>query len=143
MLRPRATSRLPPVHLDLLLAAIAVMVFNVSVLHPEFVDAFGHFDIVAAVLSDLGYLALLPPFESIETIGGLPCAKSGGSDGIELNAVAEGFFEINEKVKAVKLVAEVKEAMTHEHFVVEADVVKSDHEVRSAELVDQRLGFLF
>ena len=99
-----AFMRLLPIHLHLLLATVAVVVFHEAVLHAKLVHTFGDLHIVAAVFGDLGHLTLLPPFERIEAVGSLAHAERGRGDGIELDAMAERLFEIDEKVEAVKLV---------------------------------------
>ena len=131
-----------PVHFDLLLAAVAVVVFHEAVLDAVFVDAFGDFDVVAAVFGDEFHLALLPPADGVETVGSFSLTKAGGGDGFELQAVPEGFFEVDEQIEAVELVAEVEEALAEEHLVIEADVVEADDEIGAAELLDELRGLI-
>ena len=42
----------------------------------------------------------------------------------------------------MELIAEVEQAVAHEHLVIEADVVKTYDEVGTAELIDEGLGFV-
>ena len=67
--------------------AEAVEVFHETVVGTVLVDQLGDFDVIAAVLGDLDELALAPPLDGVETLGGLAGAEAGGGDGLELRAV--------------------------------------------------------
>lgn len=65
----------------------------------EFVEEFGGFDVVAAVFGDFFDFALFPPAEGVEASGGFVEAEGGFDDGVEADAVAEDFFEVEHEVE--------------------------------------------
>lgn len=111
-------------------------------LRTVFVDALGYFHIVAAVFSDFCHLALLPPADCLQAIGGLACAQRGGRDDVELETVAKFLFKFNEEIKAAQLIPKIEDAVTEQYFVVEADVIEAHHEVCAHHLVDEIGDFL-
>lgn len=130
-----------PIHGDLLFAVLAVAVEEEAVFGAEFVEEFGDFDVVTAVFSDFAPFALAEPADGIEAIGDFADAEGGGGEGVESDAAADAFFEVEHEVVGAEEGAEVENGVSHEDGVIEVEEVEADDEVGFAEFVNEFLYF--
>jgi hypothetical protein len=131
-----------PTHLHGHFGAEAVFVEKLFVVGAEFVDEFGDFDVVTAVFGNIQQAAGAEPLDGLEAFGRFFDAEGGGGDGIQGEAMVHGFLEFDEHIEGGRL-AQVKDGITVEDFVIEAEVVEADDEIGAKQFGDELIDLLF
>ena len=103
---------------------------------------FGDFDVVTAVFGNFHEFAFFEPADGLQAFGGFFDAEGGGGDGIEREAVAQFFLEVDEHVEGGELV-EVVGGVAVEDFVIEAEDVEADDEVGALQFGDEVVDLAF
>jgi hypothetical protein len=107
-----------------------------------FVDKSGNFDVVAAVFGDFEEAAGAEPFDGLEAFGRFFNAERGGGDGIKGEAVVHGFLKFDEHIQGGGL-AQVEDGVAVKDLVVEAEIVKTDHEIGPKQFGDELVDLFF
>lgn len=106
----------------------------------ELVDAHRHLDIEGAVFGDFPDFSLAPPLDGLQALGDFPEPERGQGHILQLDPVAEGFFDIQQQIQVHRARNQIHHGIAVQDLVIKPDVVEPHHQIRPDQLVDQGIG---
>jgi hypothetical protein len=126
-----------PFNFHPLFAAEFVGVEKLAMLHSMLVNKFGNLHVKATIFCNLHDPLFAPPFDRVDSVRCLTDAKCRLGNVIQFQPVPRHLFDLEEEVQRSQLMRQVKDRVPHQDFVVEADDVKSDHQIGAYQLLNQ------
>ena len=124
------------------LVASGIEEFDQAMGHTVLMHKLRHLHIEAAVACDLHDLAFAPPLDGLQALRCLAAAKGRLSNLVQLGAVIDGLVEVGAEIQARYLAWQIQASVSHQNLVVEIDVVVANHQVSTAQLVDEGIDIL-